>query len=87
MGYNVAVFLGKTLNAVSHLGVKQYTRVDPDLRKTCKNSFCVGVVGQTQQSRVCNIWFKRRMKINYSVKKVCINSASNIVVLVKIVTF
>jgi len=42
--------LGKTLNVVSHLGVKQSTRcVGPAWQKTCKqNSSCVGVVCQTQ---------------------------------------
>jgi len=46
----VAVSLGKTLNAVSHLGAKQSTRCGgPAGPKTCKqSSFCVGVVWQTQ---------------------------------------
>jgi len=58
----VAVSLGKTLNAVSHLEAKQSTRCGgPALRKTCKqNSFCVGVIWQTQSNESINIWFKRR---------------------------
>jgi len=43
------VFLGKTLNAISHLGAKQSSRCGgPAGRKTCKqNSFCVGVATDT----------------------------------------
>jgi len=42
--------MGKTFNAVSHLGAKQSTRCGgPAWRKTCEqNSFCVGVVCQIQ---------------------------------------
>jgi len=42
--------IGRTLNAVSHFGAKQSTRCGgPAWRKTCKlNSFCVGMVWQTQ---------------------------------------
>jgi len=50
MPQRVAVSLGKTLNAVSHLGAKQSIRCSgPAWRKTCKqSSFCAGVVWQTQ---------------------------------------
>jgi len=42
--------LGKTLNAIYHVGAKQSTRcAGPAGRMTCKqNSLCVGVVWQTQ---------------------------------------
>jgi len=59
MRKRVAVSLGKTVNAVSHLGAKQSTLCgDPVWQKICKqNSFYVGVV---RPHRTYNIWFIRR---------------------------
>jgi len=47
MQYCIAMTLGKTLDAVSHLGQAVYPLWWPAWRKTCKqNSFFVGVVWQ-----------------------------------------
>jgi len=59
MLYRLISFLGKTLNAISHLGTKQSIRCGgPFLGKICNSA--ASMLECDNRHRGYNIWFKRR---------------------------